>query len=105
MGSAMKPTTIIFAVSLTLLSACERKAVVIEVPSARPLAEPVARRKTAETVRVGEAVDAYDRFDRVAHVFGSTSGVACLAQSLLLFPSLFHQHLYACGLTWVAAEP
>jgi len=57
----MKHAAIMFAASLPLLTACERKTIVIEVPPTTPVAEPLARTKTAETVRVGEAIDAYDR--------------------------------------------
>lgn len=53
----------VLATSILTLVACERKTVVIEIPPATPipLAEPVARTKTMETARLGEAVDAYQR--------------------------------------------
>lgn len=40
---------------------CDRKPVVIEVSSATPVADPVAKTKTLETTKLGEAVDAYER--------------------------------------------
>lgn len=49
------------ALGLLTIAACERKIVVIEVPPATPAAEPVAKTKTLETARLGEAVDAYER--------------------------------------------
>ena len=42
-------------------SACERKTVVLEVPSPTPVGEPIARTKTLETSRLGAAVESYER--------------------------------------------
>lgn len=55
-----KALLIIFLGSFATLG-CERKTVVIELPPATPIPEPVARTKTRETSRLGAAVDAYER--------------------------------------------
>ena len=60
--SGMHPFTLpVFAAVLLCTLGCERKTVVIEVPPATPLADPVARTKTMETSRLGAAVDSYER--------------------------------------------
>lgn len=43
------------------LVACDRKVVVVEVPPATPMPEPVAKMRTLETSRLGAAVDAYEQ--------------------------------------------
>ncbi len=50
-----------FVVAALAVAGCERKAVVIELPPATPTPDPVAKTKTRETSRLGEAVDAYER--------------------------------------------
>lgn len=49
------------AASALAIMGCERKAVVVEVAPATPMADPVAKTKTLETSRLGAAVDAYER--------------------------------------------
>ena len=51
----------VFGFFLLCAVGCERKTVVIEVPPATPVAEPVAKTKTLETSRLGAAVDSYER--------------------------------------------
>jgi hypothetical protein len=53
--------TTFLALSLLTLAACERKTIVIEVPPATPMPEPVSRTETMETHRLDAAVDAFDR--------------------------------------------
>jgi hypothetical protein len=55
----LKMSVVVIAVALCA-AACERKVIVVEVP-ATPIPEPVARTKTLETSRLGEAVNAYER--------------------------------------------
>lgn len=48
-------------VALVAVAGCDRKVVVVEVPPATPMPEPVAKTRTLETSRLGGAVDAYEQ--------------------------------------------
>jgi len=58
------------ALALSILfsgASCERKVVVVEVPAATPIPEPVSRTKTLETGRLGSAIDEYERQPTAVH--------------------------------------